>query len=203
VTRLAPRLLVVATLAAAGATMVQPAPAHAAPSTPCNAANVNTTQVEVDSAEVNPALTQFMAINIAEGTTGVRTETLTRVQTVTVTFNGSAEISSQAGGLFAKVAVKVGLSVLRTSATTDTETTSMTWNFSQPGYYGLYKGTRQVAGSFRNWRCWLIAGRYQWGPAGSPIPYTTFDYLEAGTLRCGDTTPAGSLREQARLALGC
>ncbi|WP_422774007.1 hypothetical protein ACN28C_14635 [Plantactinospora sp. WMMC1484] len=199
---------VVALLAVAGIA----APASAALVWPprgwCNASTANTIWYEINAAEVNPTLTHFMSINIAPGTTGERTETLSRVNSVSTTIGGSVEISSSAGAIFAKVSVKVGFSVQSTTASTDTETTSMRWTFNEPGYYGLYKGTRAVAGSYTSFRCIrqdlpppLGTAYNVWNMGESQ--YTTFDNIEVGTVRCDDQVPAGTLRFKARLQLGC
>jgi hypothetical protein len=172
----------------------------------CGASTVNTNWYEITAAEVNPTLTHFMSINIAPGTTGERTETLSRVNTVTTTIGASAEISTTAGAIFAKVSAKVGFTVQNQTSSTDTETTTMHWTFNDPGYYGLYKGTRAVSGTFIKFLCIR-----QSGPFGTvynvlssgETAYTTFDNIEVGTIRCDDPVPAGSLRFKARLQLGC
>ncbi|WP_433528362.1 hypothetical protein ACQPYA_18605 [Micromonospora sp. CA-263727] len=162
---------------------------------------------EILASEVSPTLTHFMSLNIAPGTTGERTETLTKVSSVSTTIGGSVEVSSSAGAIFTKVSVKVGFTVQNTKASTDTETTSMRWSFNEPGYYGLYKGTRAVSGEYTWFRCL----RHDLGPLGVAYnvvregtqTYTTFDNIEVGTVRCGDAVPMGTLRFKARLQLGC
>lgn len=187
-----------------------PARAASKPSFPaCNASTAGSREYIVDAAEVNPTVTHFMSINIAPGTTGERTETLSRVNSVSTTIGASTELHSEADAIFAKVAVTVGFSVQRTAASTDTETTTMRWTFNEPGYYGLYKGTRAVAGSFDTWRCvyQVLPPPYgvlqNWIRIPAPTAYTTFDSIEVGTVRCGDSPPPGTLRLKARLQLGC
>nr|BFE59722.1 hypothetical protein GCM10020063_042480 [Dactylosporangium thailandense] len=173
----------------------------------CGASTVDQIWYEITAAEVNPTLTHFMSINIAAGTTGERTETLTKVNSVSTTIGASAEISTSAGAVFAKVSAKVGFSVQSTTSSTDTETTSMRWTFNQPGYYGLYKGTRAVSGTFTSFRCVRqnlppYGVRYTVFGLGTQA-YTTFDNIEVGTVRCDEDVPAGTLRFKARLQLGC
>ncbi|MFI6761478.1 hypothetical protein ACIBF5_20305 [Micromonospora sp. NPDC050417] len=162
---------------------------------------------EITAAEVNPTVTHFMSINITTGTTGERTETLRKVNSVSTTLGASTEISTQAGAVFAKVSAKVGFSVQSVTGSTDEETTSMRWTFDEPGYYGLYKGTRAVSGTVQSFLCLSFDSPF--GGVGYNIlnmgsqQYTTFDNIEIGTIRCGDPVPAGTLRFKARLQLGC
>ncbi len=173
----------------------------------CTAATNGHVWIDIDSAEVNPTLTQFMSINITEGTTGERTETLTVMNTVTTSIGASTEATMEWDAGFAKVSAKVGFEVQRTTSSTNTETTTMRWTFGQPGYYGLYKGTRAVTGVMQRWRCIYqyipgIGTSAVWWNIGQQ-PYTTFANIEAGTIGCGDPVPSGSLRERARMQLGC
>ncbi|MFF3001848.1 hypothetical protein ACFVTF_03445 [Kitasatospora sp. NPDC057940] len=52
------------------------------PTTNCNPA-VDQTWLEVTSLQVDPVVTDFLAVYVAPGTTGQRTETLSRVDSVT------------------------------------------------------------------------------------------------------------------------
>ncbi len=192
----------------AGALVAPRAALGAPPTEPCTQANRGQRVTTVSSAEVTPTVTHFMAINIAPGTTGERTETLTVMNQVTTTFGGSTEISSEAGLLFVKVSVKVGFTVQTSNSSTTTETTTMRWTFSQPGYYGLYKGTRAVQGRFVTYSCVLRSdtstqGIWMVTQPINGIPYTTFANIEVGTVRCGDSAPPGSLRLAAHAQLGC
>lgn len=170
------------------------------PSGPCTE---GATFVAINSAEVSPKLVAFQSYNVAAGTTGSHNYTLSRVSTVSTSINANTEITASAGAIFLKVSVKVGFSVQVTKSTTDSESTSMTWNFNAPGYYGMYKGTRQVAGTFATYLC----GRSIGSPPGWMLrqsgTYTTFANVEEGTITCGDSVPPGSLRELARRQLGC
>ncbi|MGY0058282.1 hypothetical protein ACWY4P_17305 [Streptomyces sp. LZ34] len=196
---------VLGTVAMSGVFLASPARADDEPvsGTPCTPGSY---YLYVQAAEVNPVLTHFYSFNVTDGTTGERTYTLSKVNTVTTSVGTSTEISVSGEALFAKVAVKVGFSVQTTTSTTDTESTTMKWNFTKPGYYGMYKGTRAVSGTFRQWSCLRNFGSPtggSWGNRAGTQPYTTFANVEEGTIRCDDQVPPGTLRERARLQLGC
>ncbi|MEV4629865.1 hypothetical protein AB0J90_26730 [Micromonospora sp. NPDC049523] len=187
-----------------------PSPAHAVGAVGpngeiCSPANHGAAAYEIKSVEVNPTLTHFISINIAPGTTGERTETLQRMHTVSTSIGASTEITSEMSAFFAKVAIKVGFSVQTETSTTDTETTTMRWNFNEPGYYGLYKGTRAVSGSFRGYFCQAPTSNSRpfWRAGFETTSYTTFSNFESGTVTCGIDVPVDSLRFKARLQLGC
>ncbi|WNV85777.1 hypothetical protein [Umezawaea sp. Da 62-37] len=193
------RLATVLTVAACAAVAVT-APASADP--PPGSCDVKGFYEETTQpAEVSPALTHVVTIQVSAGTTGERTTTLTRVRTVSTTISGSVEISAAAGALFAKVGVKVGFSVQTTKSTTDTESTTMKWNFNVPGYYAVYKGARVVQGMAKKWGC-VGAVRSPWVLYGT-VPYQTYSNIEEGVVTCADTFPVGSLRDLARRQLAC
>jgi hypothetical protein len=193
--RVAAVLMVAACTAAAG---VLPASADPPPGA-CEAKGFY--EETAQPAEVSPALTHVVTIQVSAGTTGERTTTLTRVRTVSTTISGSVEISAAAGALFAKVGVKVGFSVQTTKSTTDTESTTMKWNFNTPGYYSVYKGARVVQGMAKKWGC--VGGmRGPWVLYGT-VPYQTYSNVEEGVVTCADTVPVGSLRDLARRQLAC
>jgi hypothetical protein len=199
------RAVAILAVAPLGLAVASPASARQEyPSAPCTASNTGAVDYVINAAEVNPTLTHFLSINITAGTTGERTETLSRLNTVTTSIGASTEISSSAGMIFAKVSAKVGFTVQHTTSTTDTETTTMRWTFTQPGYYGLYKGTRAVAGTYASFTCRSLFGNHLWMMEPPfPTSYTTYDTIEMGTIRCEDSVPAGSLRLKAQLQLGC
>jgi hypothetical protein len=183
------------------------------PGTPCDPNDWPGTERRhtwVDSAETDIVLTHFLAINVAPGTTGSRTDTLTTVNVVTTTFGTSTEISEEATFVFAKVSLKVGFSLQQVTSSTNTASSAMTWSFGQPGYYGLYKGTRRVVGTVTTMVCFPPIGpitSWQWVAlrGRTNLPYTTYSNMEEGTITCDPTMvpPPGSLRELARRQLGC
>jgi hypothetical protein len=160
----------------------------------------------ITSAEVDVVLTQFLAVNVAPGTSGTRTDMLTKVNSVTVTIGASTEINATAGVIFAKVSTKIGFSVQVQAGSTETVSNTMVWSFSQPGYYGLYKGTRRVAGTAYTMRCGISLADSKWYWSSwnlGAVPYVTFANIEEGTITCDVAAPPGSLRELAKRQLGC
>ncbi|MFB6892241.1 hypothetical protein ACFCX4_23355 [Kitasatospora sp. NPDC056327] len=198
-------LTAVASLGLANATGAAAAtPLAGPPSGTCNPA-VDTVWHDVLTTQVNPVVTDFSAINVTDGTTGQRTQVLTRVDTVTTTVNQNTQISASAGFLFFKVSATVGFSVQTTTSSTTTTTASTTWNLNKPGYYGLYRGTRKVSGEWVEYSCARAGGIGFWvntTPNGKGT-YTTFEYPEEGTVSCATPEPAGTLRHAARQRLGC
>ncbi|MFG1870092.1 hypothetical protein [Micromonospora arborensis] len=183
-------------------------PSYPKPTKACSPANVGETAYVVNAAEVDPTLTHFLAVHITTGTTGVHEETLSTVNEVTTSVSASVEITAKGKLVLAEVETKVGFSVQKTTSTTNSTSVTDTWNFSVPGYYGLYKGTRAVEGTWLEYRCERITQggttTYPfWKQIGNLESYTTFSVMEVGTIGCLDAPPAGSVRFQARLYLGC
>ena len=148
-------------------------------------------------------LTHFLAINVVDGTTGTRTDTMSMLTSVSVTIAASEEFSAESSLIFAKVSAKVGFSVQVARATTRTESSTMTWSFNRPGYYGIYKGTRAVSGTVTSAACLsLFGGPDQWTRFHTQS-YTTFASMEEGTITCEAQVPSGTVRELARRQLGC
>ncbi|MFJ7907314.1 hypothetical protein [Kitasatospora sp. NPDC096204] len=188
-----------------GATAAAAAPVPAPPTAFCNPA-VDTEWTEVLSSKVEPLVTDFLAVNVADGTTGQRTETLTRVDSVTTTVNNSTTISASAGFLFLKVSAKVGFDVQKTTSSTTTSTVSTTWYLNKPGYYGLYRGTKKVSGEWVQYTCARATGTTGFWVNTSPGgkgTYTTYDVPELGTVSCASPEPAGTVRGAARQRLSC
>ncbi|MBP2323386.1 hypothetical protein JOF56_003771 [Kibdelosporangium banguiense] len=203
------RNIAIGVAAAAAAALAIPAGSAAADPPPgrnCNP-NIESEWYDIISAQTMPTVTHFRGITIAPGTTGSRTETLTQVDTVTTSVNQSTEFSAVIGtSLFANVSVKVGFSVQRTKSTTDTVQTAITWNFNQPGQYGLYKGTRRVMGEWSRYICGRTGnstGVWVNITPGGRGSFVTFADIEEGTASCAQTEPQGTLREAARRRIGC
>ncbi|MFC0844076.1 MULTISPECIES: hypothetical protein [Streptomyces] len=194
--------------AALTATALLAAPAHADPQPPasssCNPA-VDTVYYDV-TAQVTPVVTDFLAVNITSGTTGQRTESLTQVDSVSTTVNQSQQISASFGGLFARVKMKVGFSVSTSTSSTTSTTVTNTWSFNQPGYYGLYRGTRRVDGQYVKYVCaqtGSTTGIWVNAVKGGVGTYTTYENPEIGTVvRNCVPEPAGTVRRVAQDRLG-
>ncbi|MFF7995805.1 hypothetical protein ACFZDG_39295 [Kitasatospora xanthocidica] len=188
----------------ANTTSAAAAPLPEPPNATCNP-STDTVWNDVLSTKVEAVVTDFSAINVAEGTTGQRSETLTRVDTVTTTVNKNTEIEASASFLFFKVSAKVGFNVQTTTSSTTTTTASNSWYFNKPGYYGLYRGTRKVTGEWVQYTCARAGSTGFWintTPGGTGT-YTTFEVPEQGTVSCATPEPAGTVRGAARQRLSC
>ncbi len=197
-------LAAVGSLSLVSATGAAAATPSGAPSGVCNPA-VDQPVNEILNSKVEAVITDFSALNVAPGTTGQRYQSLTRVDTVTTTVNRNTEISASAGFLFFKVSATVGFSVQTTTSSTTTTTASNTWNFNQPGYYGIYRGTQKVSGEYVEYTCARAGNIGFWvntTPNGKGT-FTTYGYLEEGTVSCASPEAAGTLRNAARQRLGC
>ncbi|MCE7007964.1 hypothetical protein LWC34_34855 [Kibdelosporangium philippinense] len=196
------------TAAAVAAVAIPAATAQAdpPPTRNCNP-NVDTEWYDVISAQASPTVTHFRGVVITPGTTGSRTETLTRVDSVTTSINANTEFSTTIGPkLFASVTLKVGFAVQNSRSTTDTTQTAVTWNFNAPGQYGLYKGTRRVMGEWSRHICARTGnstGVWVNTSPGGRESFVTFADIEEGTVSCAKTEPQGSLRDAARRRIGC
>ncbi|SMD19094.1 RICIN domain-containing protein [Kibdelosporangium aridum] len=191
-------------LAVAGSTSAQAAPV---PGAACTSADLGKRHHWVETAEITPTITHYTAVNVTEGTTGLREYELTQQTVVTTEVNKSAEIGTGAEALLKLVSIKVGFSTKTSKATTAIERLKIVWNFNQPGYYGLYKGTRVVQGTHVSLNCSAVSragepARTEWvrRPGGT---YTTFSFIEEGSISCDDAVPPNTLRALARAQLGC
>jgi hypothetical protein len=200
-----------ATLLGGGAVAAGAAPAKIqatpAPGTACTADDLGKRFHWIETAEVTPTITHYTAVNVTEGTTGQREYELTQQTVVTTEVNRSAEIGTGAEALLKLVSIKVNFSVKTTKATTATERLKIVWNFNLPGYYGLYKGTRRIEGTHVSLNCAAVSRpgepeRTEWvrRPGGT---FTTFSFIEEGSISCNDTVPVGTLRALAKAQLGC
>ncbi|WP_037260218.1 RICIN domain-containing protein [Kibdelosporangium aridum] len=190
--------------AIAASAEVQAAPA---PGDACSAADLGKRYHWIETAEITPTITHYTAVNVTEGTTGLREYELTQQTVVTTEVNKSTEIGTGAEALLKLVSIKVGFSTKTTKATTSIERLKIVWNFNQPGYYGLYKGTRVIQGTHVSLNCSAVSragqpARTEWvrRPGGT---YTTFSFIEEGSISCDDAVPPGTLRALARAQLGC
>ncbi|MEK2494778.1 hypothetical protein WN990_35055 [Kitasatospora purpeofusca] len=177
--------------------------AHADPlPTLCNPA-VDRTTSEPFNLQITPLVTDFLIYNVAPGTTGQHSDTLTRVSSVTTSIDNRTEITATASALFAKVEVKVGFSVQKTTSSTTSQTVNDTWNLNSPGRYGLYRGTRIITGQYVNRIC------AQTGPttgiwvttSPSPGTFTTYESPEIGSVGCAPAEPVGTVRRAAQLLI--
>ncbi|WP_329471083.1 hypothetical protein OIE75_13865 [Streptomyces sp. NBC_01723] len=220
VSRIGRSLMAVTATAAAGAVTALSlgvSPAAAAPTDmtaprpgdSCTAADLGTRHPYIKTTEVSPTITHFKGWYVTEGTTGqqtVSTDTTT-VIAVSVGLNDTIETSFAVEAL-SNVKATVGLDVKLEYTSTSKESNSVTWNLTQPGYYGFYKGTKKVTGTYGSLNCnraqqddgsWAL----EWteGPGGGS--FTTFTTLEEGAVRCQDSVPADSIMARAQALLDC
>ncbi|EFD71661.1 secreted protein [Streptomyces lividans TK24] len=158
---------------------------------------------------MSPAITHFKGWYVTEGTTGeqtVSTDTTT-VIAVSVGLNDTIETSFAVEAL-SNVKATVGLDVKLEYTSTSKESNSVTWNLTQPGYYGFYKGTKKVTGTYGSLNCnrtqqddgsWAL----EWTEGPGSGSFTTFTTLEEGAVRCQDSVPADSIMAKAQALLDC
>ncbi|MGW7093652.1 hypothetical protein [Streptomyces sp. NPDC054874] len=175
----------------------------------CTAADLGTRHPYIKNTEVSPTITHFKGWYVTEGTTGnhtVVTSTQT-VITVSVGLTGGVEGSFAVATLEA-AAASLGLNVKVDYASTSSESNTVAWSFNQPGYYGVYKGTKKVTGTYGSLNCnrsqqsdgsWAL----KWAEGPGSGSFTTYTTLEEGAVRCQDTVPAGSIMAKAQSLLDC
>ncbi|WP_067460320.1 hypothetical protein [Actinomadura macra] len=178
------------------------------PGDTCTSADLGKRHPFIKSAVTDPTITHFKGYYVTDGSTGSQSVTLSTQTVITVQVGNTAQITSgfNIGTLF-KVEAFVNSTVTKSTATTNTQSMTITWNFLKPGYYGVYQGTRKVTGEYGSLNCDRVdlgGGRYatRWvaRPGGT---YTTFSTIEEGAVRCEDKVPAGSIMRKAQTVLGC
>ncbi|KJY25462.1 hypothetical protein VR46_41275 [Streptomyces sp. NRRL S-444] len=186
----------------ATATQVRPGDA-------CTAADLGTRHPYIKTTEVFPEITHFKGWYVTQGSTGnqsVTTSTQTTIS-VSVGLNGNVQ-GSFAVETLGTVGASLGLNVQVNYSSTSSESNTVTWNFSRPGYYGVYKGTKKVTGTYASLNC----NRIQQGDGGWALKwiegpgsgsFTTYTTLEEGAVRCEDTVPANSIMAKAKGLLDC
>ncbi|EPH43871.1 hypothetical protein STRAU_3074 [Streptomyces aurantiacus JA 4570] len=179
------------------------------PGDTCTAADLGTRHPYIKTTEVSPTITHFKGWYVTEGTTGNQTVTTSTQTTISVSvgLNGNVE-GGFAVETLGKVGASLGLNVKVDYSSTSSESNSVTWNFNQPGYYGVYKGTKKVTGTYGSLNCNRVQqGSGSWalkwieGPGGGS--FTTYTTLEEGAVRCQDEVPAGSIMAKAQDLLDC
>ncbi|MER5363342.1 hypothetical protein [Streptomyces sp. NPDC002785] len=179
------------------------------PGDTCTAADLGTRHPYIKTTEVSPTITHFKGWYVTEGTTGTQTVSTSTQTTISVSvgLNGNVE-GSFAVETLGKVGASLGLNVKVDYSSTSSESNSVTWNFNQPGYYGAYKGTKKVTGTYGSLNCNRVQqGDGSWalkwieGPGSGS--FTTYTTLEEGAVRCQDEVPAGSIMAKAQGLLDC
>ncbi|MEU7641789.1 hypothetical protein AB0C11_38130 [Streptomyces sp. NPDC039016] len=220
VSRIGRTLMACAASAAVATVGLAVSPAAAAPAEPatttqaepggaCTAADLGTRHPFIKTSEVTPTITHFKGWYVTEGSTGTQSVN-TSVQTtisVSVGLTGNVE-GSFAVETLGKVGASLGLNVQVNYTSTSSTSTSVTWNFRNPGYYGLYKGTKKVTGTYGSLNCNRVqqddgSWALKWIEGADTGSYTTFTTLEEGAVRCEDKVPANSIMRKAQDLLDC
>ncbi|WP_424862919.1 hypothetical protein [Streptomyces sp. MMS24-I29] len=179
------------------------------PGQTCTAADLGTRHPVIKSTEVAPTITHFKGWYVTQGSTGTQTISTNVQETISVSVgvNGSVQGSFAVEAL-GTVGASLGLNVQVNYTTTGSTNKSITWDFYQPGYYGLYEGTKKVTGTYGSLNCnrtqqgdgsWAL----KWTEGPDTGSYTTFTTLEEGAVRCEDKVPANSIMRKAQGLLDC
>ncbi|MFI2765249.1 hypothetical protein ACH5A3_41575 [Streptomyces echinatus] len=214
------RGLLAVTAAAASATAAIGLAASPAAATPtnttaprpgdaCTTADLGTRHPYIKMTEVTPEITHFKGWYVTQGSTGYQSVTTSTQTTISVSvgLNGNVQ-GSFAVETLGTVGASLGLNVQVNYSSTSSESNTVTWNFSRPGYYGVYKGTKKVTGTYGSLNC----NRVQQGTGGWALQwivgpgsgsFTTYTTLEEGAVRCEDTVPANSIMAKAKGLLDC
>ncbi|MGA4837751.1 hypothetical protein [Streptomyces sp. G45] len=195
---------------ASGAAVAAPAAAAAGPKAgeACTSADLGKRHPFIKSVKVEPTVTHFKGYFVTAGSTGSQSVKLSTQTQVTVEVGTSTTVTTGfAFQVLVKAETAVNRTVKKTTATTSAEEQTITWNFTQPGYYGLYQGTRKVTGEYGSLNCDRVqqsdgtfATKWVERPGGQ---YTTFSTIEEGAIRCEDQVPADTIMKKAQEILGC
>ncbi|WP_234021217.1 hypothetical protein [Streptomyces sp. Tu 6176] len=196
-----------ATPAVASQTAVTPAASGQVvqPGQTCTAADLGTRHPVIKSAEVAPTITHFKGWYVTDGSTGNQSVNTNTTETISVSvgLNGTVQGSfavEALGSVGASLGLNVQVNYTHTSSTSQT----ISWNFRQPGYYGVYEGTKKVTGTYGSLNCNRSdAGGLKWTEGPDTGSYTTFTTLEEGAVRCEDKVPANSIMAKAQGLLDC
>ncbi|MFE9539466.1 hypothetical protein [Streptomyces sp. NPDC006691] len=175
----------------------------------CTSADLGTRHPVIKSTEVSPTITHFKGWYVTQGSTGTQTISTNVQETLSVTVGANGNIQgSFPVEVLGTVGASLGLNVQVNYTTTSSTNKSITWDFRQPGYYGLYEGTKKVTGTYGSLNCnrtqqgdgsWAL----KWTEGPDTGSYTTFTTLEEGAVRCEDTVPANSIMRKAQGLLDC
>ncbi len=207
----------VVALTTMGFATAQPATAQPATSTAagvaagqaCTAADLGKRHPVIKSTEVASTITHFKGWFVAQGTTGSHSVTTNTQTTISVSVGLNANIQgSFAVEALGNVGAALGLNVQVDYSSTSSVSDTVNWNFYQPGYYGVYKGTKKVTGTYGSLNCNRVQqsdGSYalKWAEGPDSGSYTTYTALEEGAVRCEDKVPANSIMARAQVLLDC
>ncbi|GAA3217473.1 hypothetical protein GCM10010468_40260 [Actinocorallia longicatena] len=195
----------------AAAAPAEPAAAQAAPAPgqACTAADLGKRHPIIKTTEVAPTITHFKGWYVTQGTAGYQNVTTSTQTTISVSVGLNGEIKGDfAVETLGNVGAMLGLNVHVDYTSTTSESTSVSWDFYEPGYYGVYKGTRKVTGTYGSLNCnrvqqgdgtWAL----KWIEGPDSGGFTTYTTLEEGAVRCEDNVPATSIMRKAQALLDC
>ncbi|MFI6151498.1 hypothetical protein ACIBCA_02240 [Kitasatospora sp. NPDC051170] len=195
--------------AAAAPTAAPTITATPALGTTCTVADLGTRHPYIKTTEVAPTITHFKGWYVTQGSTGSQSVTTTTQTTITVSVGLENKIEGGFGSeALGKVGTALGMSVKVDFTSTNSESSTVAWNFGQPGYYGVYKGTKKVTGTYGSLNCNRVqqgngSWALQWVEGPGSGAFTTYTTLEEGAVRCEDTVPASSIMAKAKLLLDC
>ncbi|WP_395576882.1 hypothetical protein [Streptomyces sp. BK79] len=199
-------------LAASPAAASPAAPAAqqtAEPGQSCTAADLGKRHPIIKSTDVAPTITHFKGWYVTEGSTGNQTVNTNTTETISVSvgLNGTVQGSFAVEAL-GMVGASLGLNVQVNYTSTSSTSQSISWNFRLPGYYGLYKGTKKVTGTYGSLNCNRVqqgddSHALKWVEGPDSGSFTTYTTLEEGAVRCEDKVPANSIMAKAQTLLDC
>nr|WP_189969282.1 hypothetical protein [Streptomyces avidinii] len=201
-----------------GLTAAQPATAQPATTTAastvaagqaCTAADLGKRHPFIKTTEVAPTVTHFKGWYVTQGTTGSHSVTTSTQTTISVSVGLNANIQgSFAVEALGSVGATLGLNVQVDYSSTSSVSDTVNWSFFQPGYYGVYKGTKKVTGTYGSLNCNRVqqndgSWALKWIEGADTGSYTTYTALEEGAVRCEDKVPADSIMAKAQGLLDC
>ncbi|GGZ04712.1 hypothetical protein [Streptomyces avidinii] len=207
-----------AALTTMGLTAAQPATAQPATTTAastvaagqaCTAADLGKRHPFIKTTEVAPTVTHFKGWYVTQGTTGSHSVTTSTQTTISVSVGLNANIQgSFAVEALGSVGATLGLNVQVDYSSTSSVSDTVNWSFFQPGYYGVYKGTKKVTGTYGSLNCNRVqqndgSWALKWIEGADTGSYTTYTALEEGAVRCEDKVPADSIMAKAQGLLDC
>ncbi|WUS99704.1 hypothetical protein OHA46_24840 [Streptomyces sp. NBC_00708] len=175
----------------------------------CTAADLGKRHPTIKSTEVAPTITHFKGWYVTQGSTGYQNVTTNTQTTISVSVGLNGEIKGDfAVEALGNVGAMLGLNVQVNYSSTSSESTSVSWNFDAPGYYGVYKGTKKVTGTYGSLNCNRVqqgdgSWALKWVEGPDSGSFTTYTTLEEGAVRCEDEVPASSIMRKAQGLLDC
>ncbi|MEV0259847.1 RICIN domain-containing protein [Streptomyces sp. NPDC050617] len=199
-----------ASAAPAAAASAAPAAGQAVqPGQTCTADDLGKRHPIIKTSEVAPTITHFKGWYVTEGSTGTQSVNTSTTETISVSvgLNGTVQGSFAVEAL-GSVGASLGLNVQVNYTHTSSTSQSISWNFRQPGYYGLYEGTKKVTGTYGSLNCNRVqqgdgSWALKWVEGPDTGSYTTYTTLEEGAVRCEDKVPASSIMARAQRLLDC